>query len=88
MKPEISFRVAKSIFECDLRSILSDVKTPCSIIQTRKDVVVPLSVPYYMQHNLGGENNSVHVLDINGHLPQITSAHLLAKLLTRLLEGS
>nr|ABK23563.1 unknown [Picea sitchensis] len=88
IKPEIAFPVAKSIFECDLRSILTDVKTPCSIIQTRKDVVVPSSVPYYMQRNLGGENNSVHILDIDGHLPQLTSTHLLAKLLTQLLAGS
>lgn len=88
IKPEIAFTVAKSIFESDLRNILCDVKTPCSIIQTRKDVAVPLSVAYYMQCNLGGENNSVHILDVDGHLPQLTSPHILAKLLTQLLAGS
>lgn len=88
IKPEIAFTVLQSIYESDLRGILRDVKTPCSIIQTRKDIVVPLSVPYYMQRNLGGENNSVHILDIDGHVPQLTSPQLLAKLLIQLLTES
>lgn len=88
IKPEIAFTAAESIFESDLRNILRDVKIPCSIIQTRKDAVVPLSVAYYMQSNLGGENNSVHILDTDGHLPQLTSPHMLATLIRQLLAGS
>nr|ACN40675.1 unknown [Picea sitchensis] len=88
MKPEIALVVAKAIFQSDVRNILCDVKTPCSIIQTRKDIAVPLSVPYYMQRNLGGEKNSVHILDTDGHIPQLTSPSMFAKLLTQILAGS
>lgn len=54
MKPEIAVAVAKTIFQSDVRNILCDVKTPCSIIQTAKDIVVPITVTYHMQENLGG----------------------------------
>lgn len=88
MKPEIALVVAKTIFQSDVRNVLCYVKTPCNIIQTRKDIAVPLSVPYYMQCNLGGEKNSLHMLDTDGHLPQLTSPGMLAKLFTQLLAGS
>ncbi|KAH9327358.1 hypothetical protein KI387_007536, partial [Taxus chinensis] len=58
MKPEITLAIAKTIFESDKRSMLSEVKTPCSIIQTKNDVVVPMVVPYYMQGRLGGGDKS------------------------------
>jgi len=89
IKPEIALVVAKSIFESDMRSILCDVKIPCSIIQTRTDVAVPLAVPYHIQRYLGGgERNSVHILDTDGHLPQLTSPHMLAELFTQILARS
>ena len=88
IKPEIAFTAAESIFESDLRNILRDVKIPCSIIQTRKDAVVPLSVAYYMECNLNGrEKNSVHIVDTDSHLPQLTASHMLAQLLTQILAA-
>nr|ABK22456.1 unknown [Picea sitchensis] len=88
MKPEIALAVAKTIFESDMRSILCDVKTPCSIIQTAKDIVVPMAVPYHMQGNLGGKMNSVIILDAEGHLPQLTAQDLLLQAVKLILEGS
>lgn len=85
MKPEIALAIAKTIFESDMRSMLSDVKTPCSIIQTKKDIAVPMSVPYYMQCNLGGKNNSVDILETDGHLPQLTSPALLVQAFKNIL---
>jgi pimeloyl-ACP methyl ester carboxylesterase len=88
MRPEIALAVARTIFESDMRSILSDVKTPCSIIQTAKDIVVPMAVPYHMQGSLGGKMNSVDLLDEDGHLPQLTHPGLLLQAFKRVLEGS
>nr|ABK26781.1 unknown [Picea sitchensis] len=88
MRPEIALLVARTIFESDMRSILSDVKTPCSIIQTAKDIVVPMAVPYHMQGSLGGKMNSVDILDEDGHLPQLTNPGLLLHAFKRVLEGS
>lgn len=86
MKPEIAFAVARTIFESDMRSILCDVKTPCSIIQTTKDIVVPMAVPQYMQANLGGKMISLHIIDVEGHLPQLTSPGSLLQALKQVLE--
>jgi len=88
MKPEIALAAAKTIFESDMRSILCDVKTPCSIIQSGKDIVVPMAVPYHMQGSLGGEMNSVDILDGDGHLPQLTHPGLLLQALKQVLEVS
>ena len=88
MKPEIALAAARTIFESDMRSILCDVKTPCSIIQTSKDIVVPMAVPYDMQRSLGGKMNSVTILDAEGHLPQLTAHGLLLLALKHVLEGS
>lgn len=88
MKPEIAVAVATTIFESDMRNILCDVKTPCSIIQTAKDIVVPMAVAYHMQENLGGKMNSVNILDAEGHLPQLTAKGLLLQALKQVLEGS
>lgn len=87
MKPEIAVAVAKTIFESDMRSMLCDVKTPCSIIQTAKDIVIPMAVPYHMQRSLGGKMNSVNILDAEGHLPQLTAQRLLLQALKQVLEG-
>lgn len=86
MKPQIALAVAKTIFESDMRNILCDVKTSCSIIQTTKDIAVPMSVPYYMQCNLGGKLNTVDILDNNGHLPQLTSPGLLLQALKKVIR--
>jgi len=88
MRPEIALAAARTIFESDMRSILCDVKTPCSIIQTAKDIVVPMAVPYYMKENLGGKMNSVEILDAEGHLPQLTAQGLLLQAFKQVLEGS
>ncbi|GLJ04918.1 hypothetical protein SUGI_0006450 [Cryptomeria japonica] len=88
MKPEIALAVAKTIFESDLRSILCEVKSPCSIIQTRKDIAVPTAIPYYMQGSLGGDMNTVYVLDIDGHLPQLTSPEMLVQVFVQVFGCS
>lgn len=87
MNPEIAFAVAKAIFESDMRSILCDVKTSCSIIQTSKDIAAPIAVPYYMQERLGGKINSVDILDAEGHLPQLTAQGLLLQAFKQILES-
>lgn len=87
MRPEIAFAVARTIFESDMRSILCDVKTPVSIIQTAKDIAVPMAVSHYMQESLGGNMNSVDILDADGHLPQLTSPALLLQAFKQILES-
>ncbi|KAJ6749872.1 hypothetical protein OIU85_000497 [Salix viminalis] len=46
MKPEIALSVAKAVFLSDWRRILPKVFVPCTIIQSKRDPIVPNSVAY------------------------------------------
>lgn len=74
MRPEAALHVAKIIFYSDERDILDKVMTPCTIIQTTSDVVVPKSVALYMQNKIKGKS-TVEIIETDGHFPQLT-AHL------------
>lgn len=74
MKHEFALPLAKTVFRSDERDILDKVTTPCTIIQTTSDFVVPDSVAYYMQKKIKGKS-TVEFVKADGHFPQLT-AHL------------
>ncbi|XP_038998839.1 strigolactone esterase D14-like [Hibiscus syriacus] len=74
MRHEIAVPLAKMVFRSDERDILDEVTTPCTIVQTTSDVVVPGSVADYMQRKIKGKS-TVEIVNTNGHFPQLT-AHL------------
>lgn len=74
MRPEVALPLAKTVFYSDERDLLDKVTTPCTIIQTTNDVVVPNSVASYMQNKIKGKS-TVEIIDVDGHFPQLT-AHL------------
>ncbi|XP_051149987.1 probable strigolactone esterase DAD2 [Andrographis paniculata] len=84
MRPDITLFVSRTVFNSDLRGVLGLVKVPCSIIQTAKDAAVPASVASYLKNHLGGRT-TVHMLDIEGHLPHLSAPNLLAQELRRAL---
>ncbi|KAH6785078.1 hypothetical protein C2S51_037533 [Perilla frutescens var. frutescens] len=84
MRPDISLFVSQMVFNSDLRGVLGLVKVPCSIIQTAKDVSVPASVAEYVDNHLGGRS-TVHMLNIEGHLPHLSAPNLLSQELRRAL---
>ncbi|GAA0150730.1 hypothetical protein Leryth_022199 [Lithospermum erythrorhizon] len=72
MRPKVALDVAKVVFLSDERSILEKVVTPCTIIQTKKDLAVPNCVPKYMQSKINAES-SIEIIDTEGHFPQLTA---------------
>eukprot|EP01018_Ginkgo_biloba_P001385 Gb_38103 [translate_table: standard] len=84
MRPDIALSVAKTIFESDMRGILGQVKVPCCVIQTSKDMAVPLEVAVYVKKNLGGKS-SIEVLPTPGHLPHLSEPARIIPLLRRIL---
>ncbi|CAI9757888.1 unnamed protein product [Fraxinus pennsylvanica] len=78
MRPDITLFVSRIVFNSDLRGVLGLVKVPCSIIQTARDVSVPMSVATYLKNHLGGRT-TVHMLDVEGHLPHLSAPNLLAE---------
>uniref|UniRef100_A0A5B6ZP02 Putative strigolactone esterase DAD2 n=1 Tax=Davidia involucrata TaxID=16924 RepID=A0A5B6ZP02_DAVIN len=87
MRPDISLFVSRTVFSSDLRGLLGLVQVPCCIIQTAKDVSVPLSVATYLKNHLGGRN-TVEMLNTEGHLPHMSAPALLVPKLMRALSRS
>lgn len=86
MNPEIALSVAKMIFFSDLRSVLPQVEVPCTVIQTKKDPVVPEPVAFYMKENLGNGTSRVDILETEGHFPQLSDYPLLLKALENVID--
>lgn len=82
VRPDIALSVAQTIFQSDLRSILNLVTAPCHIIQSTKDLAVPVAVSEYLHRNLAGES-IVEVMPSEGHLPQLSSPEIVIPVLLR-----
>ncbi|XP_074575208.1 putative strigolactone esterase DAD2 [Curcuma longa] len=87
MRPDISLFVSRTVFNSDLRGVLGFVTAPCVIIQTAKDVSVPLSVAFYLKRHLGGQA-TVELLPVEGHLPHLSAPAALIHVLRRALAAS
>ncbi|KAL9264047.1 putative esterase KAI2 [Drosera capensis] len=86
MNPIAALSLAKTIFLGDWRDILEEVTTPCTIIQTTNDIVVPTSVGYYMQEKMVKAKAEVVDLDTDGHFPQLTFHEQLLDVLVKALD--
>ncbi|KAF3438821.1 hypothetical protein FNV43_RR17096 [Rhamnella rubrinervis] len=82
MRPDIALSVGQTIFQSDMRSILKMVTVPCHILQSMKDLAVPVVVAEYLHQNLGGES-IIEVMSSDGHLPQLSSPEIVVPVLLR-----
>lgn len=85
MRPDIALSVAQTIFNSDMRSILGMVTVPCHILQSIKDLAVPVVVSEYLHQHLGGES-IVEVMSSDGHLPQLSSPDIVIPVLLRHIQ--
>lgn len=82
MRPDIALSVAQTIFQSDMRQILCQITVPCHILQSMKDLAVPVMVSEYLHQNLGGES-VVEIMSSDGHLPQLSSPDVVMPVLLR-----
>ncbi|KAH6803896.1 alpha/beta-Hydrolases superfamily protein [Perilla frutescens var. hirtella] len=82
MRPDIALSVAQTIFYSDVRPLLRHVSVPCHIIQSIKDLAVPVVVSEYLHQNLGGDS-IVEVMSTDGHLPQLSSPDVVVPVLLK-----
>lgn len=85
MRPDIALIVSRTIFQSDMRQILSLVTVPCHIIQAQKDMAVPVVVSEYLHQNLGGDS-IVEVMPTDGHLPQLSSPDIVIPVLLKHIQ--
>lgn len=82
MRPDIALSVARTIFQSDVRHLLCHITAPCHIIQSMKDLAVPVVVSEYLHQNLGADS-IVEVMASDGHLPQLSSPDVVIPVLLR-----
>ncbi|EHA8591551.1 Strigolactone esterase D14 [Cocos nucifera] len=82
IRPDIAFSVAQTIFQSDLRHLLDLVTVPCHILQSSKDLAVPVVVSEYLHKNISG-NSIVEVMPSEGHLPQLSNPEMVIPVLLR-----
>ncbi|KAK1265720.1 putative esterase KAI2 [Acorus gramineus] len=82
MRPEVALAVGRAIFLSDNRAVLGLVEVPCTVVQTKADVVVPMHVAEYMQ---GTMEAALEVVDCEGHVPQLTAPDLVVEVFERIL---
>ncbi|KAF7838604.1 putative esterase D14L [Senna tora] len=82
MRPDIALSVLHTIFHSDVRSVLRFVTVPCHIIQSKKDMAVPVVVSEYLHRHLGGDS-IVEVTTSDGHLPQLSSPDIVVPVLLK-----
>ena len=63
-----------------MREMLGLVTVPCHIIQSTRDLAVPVVVAEYLKQKLGGKS-IVEVMPTEGHLPQLSSPDIVVPVL-------
>ncbi|KAK7294406.1 hypothetical protein RJT34_17295 [Clitoria ternatea] len=82
MRPDIALSVLQNIFQSDMRQILSLVTVPCHIVQSMKDLAVPVVVAEYLHQHIAAES-IVEVMSTEGHLPQLSSPDVVIPVLLK-----
>lgn len=85
LRPDVTLAVLRCIYEADLRTLLPHVSCPVEVLQSRRDIAVPLEVGAWMADQLPA--GRLHVLDAEGHLPHLTTPARLWPALDRILGG-
>ncbi|KAI9113444.1 hypothetical protein K1719_015371 [Acacia pycnantha] len=82
MRPDIALSVAQTIFQSDMRQILGLITVPCHILQSMKDLAVPVVISEYLHQHIAADS-IVEVMSTYGHLPQLSSPDVVVPLLLK-----
>lgn len=71
IRPDIAVAVARLIFQSDHRAQLGRLKTPTLVIQTQRDIAVPVGVGEYIARQL--PRGELALISAYGHLPHMSA---------------
>lgn len=71
MRPDVSARIARMIFEGDTRHILPQLEVPTLLLQSREDVAVPPEVGAYLLATI--PSAELRWIEAVGHLPHMSA---------------
>ncbi|MBC7169228.1 alpha/beta hydrolase, partial [Phenylobacterium sp.] len=75
LSPDAALTVLGSIYEADLRDLAPHVTCPVEVLQSRHDIAVPVEVGVWLAEQL--PTGTLHLLDVQGHLPHLTTPERL-----------
>lgn len=70
IRPDIGLSVARVIFYSDHRSDLPKLQKQTLIIQTKKDIAVPIEVGHYLHQHIAG--STLKLVNAEGHFPHMS----------------
>jgi sigma-B regulation protein RsbQ len=85
MRPDIALNTSRTIFNSDVRDLVPQLSRPVHLIQTAVDMAVPVQVGEWLQQAI--PTATLDVIDAEGHLPHMTAADEVVRILERHLVG-
>lgn len=82
VRPDIALSLVQTTFQSDFRQKLPLVTVPCHIIQSMKDMAVPVLVSEYLHQNLGSKS-IVEIISTDGHIPQLSAPEVVVPVILR-----
>ena len=70
MRPDVTIRVARTIFESDFRELLPKLTVPTLLVHSRGDVAVPRAVADHLRSHI--RDSDLVWIEADGHLPHLT----------------
>lgn len=86
MRPDIALNTSRTIFNSDVRDLACQLSRPVHLIQTAVDMAVPVQVGEWLQRAIPGA--TLDVIDAEGHLPHMTAADEVQRILEQHLGGA
>lgn len=83
MRPDIALNTSRTIFTSDLRGLAPQLTTPVHLIQTARDMAVPIAVGHWLAQAIDGA--TLDVIDAAGHLPHMTAPDEIINILSQRL---
>lgn len=75
MRPDVTVRVARTIFESDIRALLPHLRVPTVLIHSRRDIAVSPQAACYLHSKIDGSR--LVWIEADGHLPHLSSPALV-----------
>jgi len=71
MRPDIALSTSRTIFQSDMREIATRLERPTHIVQTSRDLAVPMFVAKWLNSHIDG--STLDAIEAEGHLPHMTA---------------
>lgn len=84
MRPDIALSISRTIFQSDMRDVVARLKRPTHLLQTSRDLAVPMFVAKWLNQNIDG--STLDVIEAEGHLPHMTAPAEVLRVVGRYLE--